>query len=176
MTSFLRRVSARRVQVVSWILFAGVLYPVAFARRIPFSAAYVAELTGVKVLDVRFAFGPDEGAAAVAALGEAGRRHHGYYQLADLGFAAVYAVALSGGLYALSGRKALAVIPLAGAVADFAEDIGVLVALQEFPAPARGALAMAGAAGVVKHLCFWPSLVAVAVLAASRISRRPART
>jgi hypothetical protein len=108
----------------------------------------------------------------LAGLGEAGRRHHAYFQLADLGFVLVYAVVLPGGLFALFGSEKVALVPVIGACADLVEDCGILVALRKFPASARPALTVAGAAGAVKHLCFWPSLIAVVAGAGFVLIRR----
>ncbi|WP_086846526.1 hypothetical protein [Amycolatopsis kentuckyensis] len=161
MISFFGWASATWVQVAGWFLFVILMSLLVFARRIPFSAAYVKHISGLPVLDTRFAFRADQGAAALKALGEVGRRHHAYFQIADIGFVLVYVVVLPGGLFALSGSAIVAMVPVLGAVADLVEDSGILLALHKFPAPARPALMVAGAAGVVKHICFWTSLIAV---------------
>lgn len=161
MISFFGWASAAWVQVAGWFLFVVLTSLLVFARRIPFSAAYVKHISGLPVLDTRFAFGADKGAATLRKLGEVGRRHHAYFQIADLGFVLVYVVALPGALFALFGSAIPAVVPVLGALADLVKDFGILVALQQFPAPARSALTAAGAAGVVKHICFWSSLIAV---------------
>ncbi|WIX88822.1 hypothetical protein [Amycolatopsis sp. DG1A-15b] len=161
MTVFFRLASASWVLVAAWILFVILAYLLVGSRRIPFGASYVKNISGVPVLDTRFAFRADQGAAALQALGEVGRRHHAYFQIADLGFVLVYVVALPGALFALFGNAIPAMVPVLGALADLVEDFGILLALHKFPAPARSALAAAGAAGVVKHICFWPSLIAV---------------
>ncbi len=161
MTIFLRWASATWIQVVGWFLFAVLAYLLVLARRVPFSAAYVKRISGVPVLDTRFAFGADSGTVALTELGEVGRRHHGYFQIADLGFVLVYVVVLPGSLFALSGSAILAAVPVLGAVADLIEDSGILFALHRFPVPARPVLTVAGAAGVVKHICFSSSFIVV---------------
>ncbi|MGW3963843.1 hypothetical protein ACWED2_28780 [Amycolatopsis sp. NPDC005003] len=161
MIAFFGWASATWIQVAGWFLFASLVYLLVFAHRIPFSVAYVKNISGLSVLDTRFAFGADQGAAVLAALGEVGRRHHVYFQVADLGFVLVYVVVLSGSLFALSGSVILATVPVVGALADLVEDSGILVALHKFPVPARPALAVAGSAGAVKHICFWSSVIAV---------------
>jgi len=172
MTIFFHWASVHCVQVVGWVLFVGLGCLLVCARRIPFSAAYVKHISHMPVLDTRIGFGVAEGSATLTALGEQGRRHHAYFQIADIGFILVYVVALPGGLFALFGSAIPAMVPVAGAVADLVEDSAILVALRKFPKPARPALAVAGVAGTVKHLCFWPSLIVVVAGGGSVLIRR----
>jgi hypothetical protein len=172
MTVFFRWASASWVLVAAWILFVILAYLLVGARRIPFSAAYVKKISRVPVLDTMFSFRVDRRVAALTALGELGRRHHAYFQIADIGFVLIYVVALPGALFTLSGSATLALLPVIGALTDVVEDAGILVALHEFPAPERPALAVAGAAGVVKHICFRSSLIAVVAGAGFVLIRR----
>jgi hypothetical protein len=64
-------------------------------------------------------------------------------------------VALSGLIFRLFGARWLVWLPVATAVFDVLEDIGLFVALSEYPAPSSTVLALASVAGVLKFVGFW---------------------
>ncbi|WP_436493231.1 hypothetical protein [Actinokineospora sp. HUAS TT18] len=137
-------------------------------RWVPFGTVYIEDLARTKILDVRWTgYGSAEGAQVLHDLGEAGRRHYDYFQLADVGYLLIYGLALASAVYAGFGRgrlaAGLAMVPVGTAVFDALEDTLVFVALRTYPDPSRAALAVAGVVVVVKVLGF----VASAGLAAA---------
>jgi hypothetical protein len=99
---------------------------------------------------------------ALTELGEAGRRSYLGFRVADLIFLLIYAVALSGLIFRLFGARQLVWLPVATMVFDVLEDIGLFVALSEYPAPSSTVLTLASVAGVFKNVNgvpgrpFWP--------------------
>jgi hypothetical protein len=134
--------------------FAVLGYLIACARAVPFSVPYIESHFGGTVLDVKLLYCPSEGADALTALGEEGRRHYGLFQIADVVFLLCYGMALASAVFALFRRNrlatALALLPLLTAGFDLVEDGAVFVALRTFPHPSRGALIVAAMAGTIK--------------------------
>ena len=165
MTSLLRRALWRtsgRWGLVTFTLAAVAAAYLVSCSPVAFSASHIAQVSAVKVLDLRFGFGSSDGEAALAALDTTGTRslYLGYLG-ADLLFLMLYAIALASVLYALFGKGTIgfSVVPLIAATFDVLEDLGSFVALVAFPGRVPFALTVAGAAGVFKFLFF-----AVAVL------------
>ncbi len=79
-----------------------------------------------------FGYPPTRVAAFLAALGEGGRSLYRLFLLADLGFAPLYGLALTGWLYHLYRRPNYARWPLVAAMADWAENLLLLANLGSF--------------------------------------------
>lgn len=165
-------------------MFIVALYLISYAPRVPFSAKYIEDLSGGHdVLDLKFAYSPAEGAAALTALGTDGRQHYNYFQIADLVFPATYAVGLASLILALFRRwrvaAALALVPLITAAFDYVENIGVFISLRTYPHPSHQALALASGAGAVKLIGSYvaQALVVIGILlqASLMVRRRRGR-
>ena len=156
--------------------FAILLYLISFATWVPFSAAHIRQISGGhEVLDLMFGYGPAAGAAALEALGPAGRAAYDGFQLVDIVFPASYAIGLGSLILAL-GRpwprlRWLALVPVVGAVFDYVENLGVFVALRGYPDPSAAALVVASAAGVVKTILSDVAQVLVVAGVLARVGR-----
>lgn len=157
--------SARRPMTIASLVAVAAAYGIALSP-LPFSARSIAQASAGGVLDTRIGYGPERGAAALAALGEEGRARYGDYLIADYVFLLIYSFALANALFALfrgSRRVWLAAIPLATGLFDLVEDVALHLALSAYPAPADAALAVAGAVGALKHAGFVLSILLVLI-------------
>jgi hypothetical protein len=156
--------------------FVVMAYLIGVSRQVPFSAEYIRNLSGGQVLDVRFAYSPSEGAVALRALGDVGRRHYNFFQIADVAFLVIYAVALSSAIFALLRRGRLAavfaLVPVVAAIFDVLENIGVFVALRTYPDPSRAVLFAASVFGAAKLILFILALALVVFGLALALFRR----
>lgn len=160
MASWLRRVLRRTSTgwgLVTSVVAAALMAYLVSCSPASFSASNLKQISGVKILDLRFGFGSSDGEAALAALDAAGaRRFYLCYLAADLLFLMLYAVALASLLHALfgKGRIGFSVVPMIAAAFDAMEDLGIFIALVAFPERLHFVLTVAGAAGVFKFICF----------------------
>jgi hypothetical protein len=170
------RASSRRWLWAGLGAFMVMAYLIGVSRWVPFSAEYIRIHYGARVLDVMFVYSPGEGAATLRTLGDQGRRHYDFFQIADVAFLVIYAVALSSAIFALFRRgrsaAALALVPVVAAAFDVLEDIGVFVALRTYPDPSRTALFAASAFGAAKLILFILSLALVVLGVAVSLFRR----
>jgi hypothetical protein len=155
--SVLDRTSRGPLLAVVVVVFLVLLYLISFAPDVPFSDAYIRRVSGGHgVLDLMFGYGPAAGAAALDALGPQGRSAYNGFQLVDLAFPASYAIGLGSLILALFRRPwparayALALVPVVTAAFDYAENVGVFIALRTYPDTSTAALLLASGAGVVK--------------------------
>ncbi|SFR27884.1 hypothetical protein SAMN04488564_111324 [Lentzea waywayandensis] len=131
--------------------------------KLPFSVQRIKDVSGSRPLDVMFAYSANEGAAALDALGTAGRRHYWYFLVADAGFLVIYTLALASLLFALFGRGrwalAVASVPAVAGLFDALEDAGEVIALSMVPNSPLVVLWATSALGVVKHIAIYGALL-----------------
>lgn len=158
------------VLVVTGLLFVLGYWLISLAP-VSFSAAGMAELSGgARPLDLLFAPSVSESRAELAQLGEAGRDAYRSFQLVDLFFPAVLAAFFAGALLRtyravlpLGAAVALSLLPVLGAALDYAEGVGVFVALQTYPDVPGALLAVVGILTTVKLVLLYLSLLLLVV-------------
>ena len=144
----LDEVSDRITGITSWrtmlAALAGLLVTAFLVNGRPFGVAQLMEITGgVGILDMEVLYTPDQAYAFLAAMGDAGRAFELTHIIPiDLFVPFFYALFLSTFITWLlhtwlpveSGWHRLNVIPVAGAVFDYLENLGIIAMLLAWPA------------------------------------------
>ena len=148
-----------------WVALAGLL----FLSPGRFSLAAVADACGMAAPDVVFAPSAERTLSFIAACGQSGLASYRDLQLVDLLYPAIGALFAAALLVWLSGRFApplwaLAAVPLAAGLADYAENVCAWTLLV---APDPGGTSAASAlqfASGIKHVLSWVTWMLVLVL------------
>jgi len=144
----LDEVSDRIIAITSWrtmlAAFAGLLVTAFLVNGRPFGVAQLMAITGgVGILDMEVLYTPDQAYAFLTAMGDAGRAFELTHIIPiDLFVPFFYALFLSTLITWLlhtwlpveSGWHRLNVVPVAGAVFDYLENLGIIAMLLAWPA------------------------------------------
>ena len=171
----------RPVQFIESIASVPVLIVLAFLSALFPAVIFPAHGVGnARLLDLHFAYSPDQAYQHLAALGPAGRSAYSYMALtSDLIFPVMYSLALSVAIMLVlrkllppaSRLRQLCLLPFLVVIADWCENLSLSMVTRAFPERADGIVGFASAATSLKWLLIASTLLVLLALVAFWIAK-----
>lgn len=182
---FLNRISTGRTLLVLFILFTSIIVAVN-ALDVPISIPALKRLSGgIGILDEQFFYTPDRAYEIMDAYGSAGRQLHlAISLLVDIPLPAIHALFFAVAVTVIFRRaftpdsrlQRLNLLPLAGGVIDYAENLSILSIIIRYPERVDIIASLAGYLTLAKNISILSSLILILLgLAALAVKRRRTR-